>query len=209
MTRPMAILLLAILMGSAVAPASRAEKLAKGNSVVWIGLNGNRSHIVTPPVNLATLGEENEVGLHLALSYFLSDDWAGVISGGFAGENQKFEPAAAGLESKFKSSSYNVRVGLDRYAFINDGVALYAGPGLLYWKGGSDYTLAGTTTSWPDVTEWAINGRIGMYARLTSHAGLFGHIGHVVGTNSGEDAAGKVTWWSSHHEGSVGLALDF
>lgn len=208
MTRRMAVVLLAMLMACAAAPAARAEKIAKGSSVLWIGLNGNRSHIVSTPVSLNTLGEENEVGLHLAYSYFLSDDWAGVISGGFDAESQKFEPAA-GLESKFKASSYNVRVGLDRYAFINDGVALYAGPGLLYWKGGSDYTVAGVTTGWPDVTEWAINGRIGMYARLASHVGLFGHIGHVVGTNTAEDAPGKVTWWSSHHEGSVGLALDF
>jgi hypothetical protein len=59
------------------------------------------------------------------------------------------------------------------------------------------------------VTEWAFNGRVGMYARLGEHYGLFGHIGQVIGTNSGKDAAGKVSWWSSHHEGSVGLALDF
>jgi len=35
------------------------------------------------------------------------------------------------------------------------------------------------------------------------------HIGQVIGTNSGKDANGKATWWSNHHEGSVGLAVDF
>jgi hypothetical protein len=98
---------------------------------------------------------------------------------------------------------------MDRYAFINDDVALYAGPGLLFWKGKADYTLGGVKTEWPEVTEVGFNGRLGMYARLGSHYGLFGHIGQVIATNSGKDAAGKVTWWTSHHEGSVGLALDF
>jgi len=65
------------------------------------------------------------------------------------------------------------------------------------------------TAPWPDVTEWAINGRLGMYARLALHAGLLRHIGHGVGTNSDKDAAGKVSRRSIYHEGSVGLALDF
>ncbi len=191
-----------------ISPA-RAARLAKGNSEIWVGLNGNRSHIVTPPVSsLAALGEENEIGVHVAGSYFLTDAWAGVLSFGYDVGRQKLEPAA-GTESKFESNSWNVRAGFDRYAFINDDVALYAGPGILYWKGMASYTTGGVKTDWPDVTEWAFNGRLGMYARLGSHYGLFGHIGQVIGTNSGEDSAGKVSWWSSHHEGSVGLALDF
>jgi len=208
MLRRTLILLAALASAVACASGASAGRLAKGNCEVWIGLNGNRSHILTPPASLASIGEENEVGLHLAGSYFLCDAWAAVLSGGFDVSRQKFEPAS-GTASKFEGSSFNLRAGFDRYAFINDAVALYAGPGILYWKGKATYDNAGVKTDWPDVKEWALNGRVGMYARLGKHYGLFGHIGQVIGMNSGEDAAGKVTWWSSHHEGSVGLALDF
>src|SRR5207249_11242349 len=85
---------------AACAPGASAARLAKGNCEVWIGLNGNRSHILTPPASLADIGEENEVGLHLAGSYFLCDAWAAVLSGGFDVGRQKFEPSA-GTASKF------------------------------------------------------------------------------------------------------------
>ena len=201
----------ALVLPLASLPPARAAKLAKGNREIWVGLNGNRSHILTPPAALSSLGEENEVGVHVAGSYFLTDAWAGVLSLGYDLGRQKFAPAA-GNDQKFESDSWNVRLGFDRYAFINDEVALYAGPGIMYWKGKAkdiNLTSPGVTTRWPDVTEWAFNGRLGMYARLGAHYGLFGHIGQVIGENSGDDAAGKVTWWTSHHEGSVGLALDF
>jgi hypothetical protein len=211
MTRRVIVVAAALALTLAGFAPARAAKLAKGNCEIWVGLNGNRSHILTPPASISSLGEENEVGVHVAGSYFLTDAWAGVLSFGYDVGRQKFEPAA-GTESKFESSSYNVRLGLDRYAFINDAVAIYAGPGILYWKGKASDTnilTPGVKTDWPDVTEWAFNGRLGMYARLGSHYGLFGHIGQVIGSNSGEDANGKVSWWTSHNEGSVGLALDF
>jgi len=88
-------------------------------------------------------------------------------------------------------------------------VALYAGPGVLYWSGDSKYKTGGVETTWPRVTEWALDGRLGMYARLGEHYGLFSHIGQVIGVDSGDDSAGNVTWWTSHHDGSVGLAIDF
>jgi len=203
------VLLLALVGASVCAAPVAAAKLAKGNSVVWVGLNGNRSHIVSLPVGINSLGEENEVVLHLGYSHFLSDAWACVVSGCLDVGSQKFEPAAGG-EATFKSNSYNVRLGLDRYAFINDEVAIYAGPGILYWSGDSKYKSGGPEITWPRVKEVAFNGRLGLYARLGSRYGLFGHIGQVIGTNSAKDGAGnKVSWWSSHNEGSVGLALDF
>ena len=70
----------------------------------------------------------------------------------------------------------------------------------------------------PDTTELGLNGRIGMYARLGGSAGLFGHIGQVLSYASAGNSEGitvptlsygKVSWWSSTHEGAVGLAFDF
>ena len=69
--------------------------------------------------------------------------------------------------------------------------------------------LGGGTDEGPDATEVGLNGRIGMYARLREGTALFGHIGQVLSRTSGKDSSGKISWWSSTHEGSVGLAFDF
>ena len=202
---------IAMLALSAVPPSTSAARLAQGKSVIWVGLNGNRAQLMKPAFKRESIYEAGELGLHLAYSYFVSDSWAGVVSGGFDVGSTQLKPAS-GPTYRESINSWNVRLGFDRYAFINDDVALYAGPGILYWKGmASDTNLltAGVKTDWPDVDEWAFNGRLGMYARLGGHFGLFGHIGQVIGVNSADESAGKVTWWSSHHEGSVGLAIDF
>jgi hypothetical protein len=108
------------------------------------------------------------------------------------------------------------RVGGDRYAFIDDNVALYAGPGLLFTRGRatSEQTVfppaaGGGTSKGPDATEVGLNGRIGMYAALRKGTALFGHIGQVLSRTSGKDSTGKISWWSATHEGSVGLAFAF
>jgi len=114
------------------------------------------------------------------------------------------------LAEKSDTYSFTARIGGDRYAFIDDNVAVYAGPGVFFtrgrWKsnGTEDLTIEG-----PDTTEMGLNGRIGMYIRLGKGWALVGHVGQVLSRTSGKNSIGKVLWWSSTHEGSVGLAFDF
>jgi len=193
-----------------LAPAAHAQRLGAGNSMIWLGLNGSKSQLVGPTTGAGNMFEADELGLHAAYSYFVSDNWTVALSGGFDVGNEKFEPAA-GTEEKFTSSSFNVRLGMDRYAFINDDVAIYAGPGLLYWKGKGEYEGGGIFLDgeWPETSQVAFNGRLGMYARLGSGYGLFGHVGHVIAMNTADDDDGENSWWSTHNEGSVGLAFNF
>src|SRR5204863_4833989 len=117
-------------------------------------------------------------------SYFFCDAWTLVASGGLAAGRRRLEVAAV-PPIKWASHSWNVRLGLDRYGFINDDVALYAGPGILYWNGHAEYPDNGFGVSHlPEVHQVAFNGRVGMLARLRPHVGLFGHIGQVIGVNS-------------------------
>ena len=67
----------------------------------------------------------------------------------------------------------------------------------------------GGSSDGPDATEVGLNARIGMYARLGKCTALFGHIGQVLSRTSSKDATGKMSWWSSTQEGSLGVALDF
>lgn len=195
-----------------------AARLAKGSSVVWIGLNGNVAQLVGPSFGRAVVTESSEMGVHLAYHRFLSDTWTAALSGGIGVGSRRFKysttypnPSLAGTEEKFSSRSFNVRIGGDRYAFINDDVAVYAGPGLLFWRGHAEYEGfgLGVDGTWADVTQIGFNGRIGLYARLAGRSALFGHIGQVIARNTDDDTPGRNTWWSNHHEGSVGLALGF
>jgi hypothetical protein len=195
-----------------------AERLSKGSCVVWIGLNGNQAQLVGFGLGNAEPIEASEIGVHVAFNRFLSDNWTIALSGGFDAGSSKFKyadsypnPSLAGTEEKFSSRSFNVRIGGDRYAFINDDVAVYAGPGLMFWRGHGKYEGFGfgVDGDWPDVTQIGFNGRLGLYARLKGHTALFGHMGQVLARNTDDDSAGKNTWWTNHHEGSVGLAVDF
>jgi hypothetical protein len=189
-----------------VAPSARAERIGRGNSLIWVGLNGGRAQLITSPL---AIQDGDEVGVHGAYSHFLSDAWTIVASGGLEAGRQRIETGFV-PPFKYASHSWNVRLGFDRYAFINDDVALYAGPGLLYWMGHAEIPDGGFGVShMPDVHQVAFNGRLGMLARLSGHVGLFGHIGQVIGSNSSDEGGVKTTWWSSSHEGSVGLSLDF
>ena len=197
-----------VLLG--VAPSAQAARLTKGKHMIWAGLNGNRAQLLQPVFSSSSVFEAGEFGLHLAYSYFLTDAWTVVASGGFDASSLQLKPPS-GPTRRRSSNSWNMRLGFDRYAFINDDVALYAGPGFLFWRGkaeGDGYPDLLFNQDWPTVRQLAFNGRIGMYARFASHYGLFGHIGQVIGSNSSEPGGARITWWTSHHEGTVGVAVD-
>ena len=203
-------LVLAALALSILPALASAERLAAGKSVIWAGLNGNRADLVGPRFTPGAIFETGELGLHLAYSYFLSDAWSVVASGGFDVGSSQFKPAS-GPTYRESMNSWNLRLGFDRYAFINDDVALYAGPGFLFWRGHGEGDGSGdpiVDQAWPTVRQLALNGRLGMYACFAPHYALFGHIGQVIGANSMKNGNGRITWWTGHHEGSVGLAVD-
>lgn len=202
---------LLLLLGLLAGPAW-AERLSKGQSLVFVGIGGHTGEFILQ----AFSSESGEVGGHLAYQRFLSDQWTLGISGAYHGNRRStvYQNNPSLGTWTIGTHSFTVRVGGDRYAFIDDNVALYAGAGLLLTRGRAKYEQqpasgGGLTIEGPNTTELGLNGRIGMYTRLGNGTGLFGHIGQVLSRTSGKDATGKLSWWSSTHEGSVGLALDF
>jgi len=208
MSRSLASAVLIALVVLVVLPRpATADRLVKGRSLVEIGVSGYRAQLAGPAV-VVPRDERGEVGVHAAYYRFLSDHWTFGLAGGYHLAQEKLESGAG--TGTLKAHSYSLRVGGDRFAFIDDDVALYAGPGVIYSRGSEKVEATGTgTTEGPDATEVGLNGRIGMYARLRKGVALFGHIGQVLSRSSAEDAGVKRSWWSSTHEGSVGLAFDF
>ena len=191
-----------------LAVPARADRLVKGRSIVQLGVSGYRAQLTGPGGPGSGRDERGEVGVHGGYYRFMSDHWTLGVAGGYHVGQNKLESATG--EGTISTHSFNVRVGGDRYAFIDDDVALYAGPGVIFSRGSEKSEATGNpTVEGPDATEVGLNGRIGMYARLRKGVALFGHIGQVLSRSSAKDSATKLTWWSSTHEGSVGLAFDF
>lgn len=194
-----------------VAPhAASARKLVPGSASLWAGLHGNETQLVGPSTGFGSEFHGSELGLHLAFSRAMCEDWTAVISGGFDVGSSQFRPTA-GPTVRYSSNSWNFRIGLDRYAYINEQVALYAGPGIVYWRGNAEVDGTGDPdfdSKWPTVRTVGLNGRIGMKAHFAPHYALFGHIGQVIASNAAKNGDGRNTWWTNHNEGSVGLAVD-
>jgi hypothetical protein len=194
-----------------LSPAARAERLGKGRSLVTVAVSGHRGEFVTIVPLVSVLGfpgaldrnEIGEVGGEIAYYRFLSDQWTLGIAGGYHGSNTR--TTGSGVSGTTDTHSYSVRIGGDRFAFIDDNVALYAGPGVVVTRGQSK----SNGEEDPQATEIGLNGRIGMYARLTEDLALIGHIGQVLSHTTGKNEFGTISWWTSTHEGSVGVAIDF
>ena len=111
-------------IGLIMAPLAHAERIGRGHSLICIGINGYTAQLISSPLSIQ---DGAEIGVKAAYSYFFSDAWTVVASGGVATGKRRLEVPTV-PPFKYASHSWNVRLGLDRYAFINDEVALYAGP---------------------------------------------------------------------------------
>ena len=218
MNRPVATALL-VAMALYLAGSARAERLGRGSSLVLVGIDGHTGGFLLPGGPFRLIADE--VGGELAYCRFLSDIWTLGLSGSYhvgglrlAQNNPNGTPA---YTDKIDTHSFTVRLGTDRFSFINNNVALYAGPGLFLTRGQAKEELTaappavGGTAKSPYTTELGLNGRIGMYGRVVKRMALFGHIGHVLSHTSANDSGdhAKVSWWSSTFEGATGLAVDF
>src|SRR5262245_4498689 len=214
MHRSVVVLVVGVILGSALSFGSaRAERLGKGDWLLSVGVAGHTGQFIESIPGLGAAGftgavfrfEQGEVGGTIALSRFLTDHWALELSGGYSAGREKTDDFL-GTRTK-ETRSFTVRAGGDRYAFIDDDVALFVGPGLFFTRGHVTSTVTGIPG--PDATELGLDARVGMYARLAKSTGFFAHIGQVLSYTSGVASEGKISWWSSTTKGSIGLAFDF
>ena len=201
-----------------LAASAHAQRLGKGRSLLTVAISGHRGQFVLG----AGFGRyvPGEVGGMVAYDRFLSDHWTlGAAASYHASRWSSDDFNSDGTKSStdiIDTYSYALRVGGDRYAFIDDNVALYAGPGLFLSRGREKDelkvyppTTGGGSSEGPYSTEVGFNGRIGMYARLGRGAAFCVHIGQNLSRASGSNSSGESSWWSSTHEGALGLAFGF
>ena len=199
------------------APA-RAAELAKGSNIVSLQLTNGDADFGTPEglsPGEVTAYEHSEWGGQLQLQHMLSAKWALAVSygiGTFKETNEYGNNAPPGSpDGEYTQSSWNVRVGADRFVSLADDFYIFAGPGIEYWSGDSefDFPAFGVSEKSESTTRVSLTGRIGVHIGLSSALALNGHIGGYVGSASSEQAGAKASWMPSGNQGALGLALTF
>ncbi|HTO92553.1 MAG TPA: hypothetical protein VMJ70_15585 [Candidatus Sulfotelmatobacter sp.] len=203
-----------------VSTHAEAARLGKGRSLVLVGVSGHRGEFASPFGSPFLPLESSEVGGTLAYGRFIDDDWSVGIAGTYYAGREKaannYPSGAPNETTTLHSHTFSARIGTDRFAFVNDNVGLFTGPGILVTQGRAKIVDAvsppgtgGGTSQGPNSTGFGVDWRIGMYARLNGSAALYAHVGQSLAYNSGKYSDGDVSWWSSSPEGSLGLAFDF
>jgi hypothetical protein len=202
---------LAALVLFAVAPV-RAEGLAKGSSLLSIQLTTGTADVVTPEGGTGGITAygfaHSEWGGQIHFQRLLSDDWALALSGGIGTFKETDTPSdPAEDEFVYKQSSWQARVGADRFVHISPTFHLFVGPGIQYWSGKAKFEEGTVSVESENSTRWALNGRMGAHVALGDKVGLEGHLGHYWGFASAKDAGAKVSWTPSGIESAVGFAF--
>jgi len=200
-----------------VAPA-RAAEIARGSNILSVQLAHGDADFGTPEgltPGEVTAYEHSEWGGQVQLQRLLSDKWALALSfgiGTFSETNEYGENLPPNQpDGEYSQSSWNVRIGADRFVKLDDTFHLYVGPGIEYWTGSShfDFEAFGVDEESEDTTRISLNGRIGAVWALSSAISLNGHLGGYVGTASAEQAGAKASWQPSGNNGALGLAFTF
>jgi hypothetical protein len=210
--RSLACAAVAIALCVVQAPA-HAEGLAKGSSILSFELTTGVADLTsTDGSGRVTAYDHSEWGGQVQFQHLLSDDWAIALSGGVGTFKETDTPGSSSppltTDFVYKQSSWQARIGADRFVHISPKFHLFVGPGLQYWSGDARREDAGVSTETNKTKRFAFNGRLGAHVGLGDRVALEGHIGHYVGHASATDDDGsKASWMPSGTESAVGFAF--
>ncbi len=215
-------LALALVAGAALATAflfapARAEGLAKGSNILALQLAHGDGDFVSPESGGGSISafDHTEWGGQIQFQRLLSDNWALAFSGGIGtfSETDKYGDNAPpnSPDGKYTQSSWNIRVGADRFVHLSPDFHLFVGPGLEYWSGSAEYDFPAESfvTETGTTTRISLTGRIGAHVGLGSSLALNGYIGGYMGSASADQAGAEASWMPSGNQGAIGLALGF
>ncbi len=215
-------LALALVVGAALVTAflfapARAAEVTKGTNILSIQLSHGDGDFVSPEAGGGAISafDHSEWGGQLQLQRMLSDKWALALSGGigtFSETNTYGDNAPPDSpEGKYTQSSWNVRIGADRFVTLTEGFQIYAGPGIEYWSGSADYDFPaeGFVEETGTTSRFSLSGRLGANIAMGSSLALNGYIGGYVGSASADQEGAEATWMPSGNQGAVGLAFTF
>src|SRR5687768_4494918 len=215
-------LALFLVMGAAfigallVAPALAQEGLGKGSTVLSFQLAHGDGDFVTAEdgTGFITAYQNPEWGGQAQIQHFITANWALAASVGIGTFKETDEPGTnappATPDFEYSQSSFNVRVGFDRFAHISEGFHLYVGPGIQIWSGDQTRDFGvGPELESESVSRIGLNGRIGAHVGLREYLGFIGGTGALIAEASAEHAGAAASWPASGNHGALDIAFDF
>jgi hypothetical protein len=217
MLRKLILVSLAVAVASfAITTSSSAKEVEKGSAFLSIEFAHGTADLIAPEVfttGSVSAYDHSEWGGQVMYQYLISENWAIAPSFGIGMFKETDEPGTNALpgttDFEYKQSSWNVRLGLDRFVNVGDGFALFAGPGIEVWSGKAKFTQDPNEEESEDVSRISLNGRLGAHVAIGESFGLTGYLGHYIGHASGDDTGAKATWWPSGTNGAMGFSFHF
>jgi len=202
-----------------LAIAATASVAADGPKSTFLGLqvtSGNADLAGEFGSGSAAAYDHSEYGFKLEYWNLMSADYAFTLSGGlgmFSEENKPGTNASPGIGTfTYSQSSWNIRVGGDRFVPLGERAFVFFGPGIEYWTGKAkfeDDSPPAATYETENTTRISLHGRIGAHMMVAENWGVTVEAGQKVGTATYEEAGAKTTWWPSSMDGALGLVFKF
>lgn len=204
----------ALLLTLALASTSASsEGIGKGNSILSFQLTTGVADLATiEDDGFITAYDHSEWGGQVQFQHLMSDEWALALSAGvgtFKETNEAGTNAPLTSDFVYKQSSWQFRVGADRFVHLSPTFHLFMGPGIQYWSGKATRDDGTIERESERTKRIALNGRMGANIALGDSFGLEGHIGHYFGFANAKDTGAKASWTPSGLESAAGLAFKF
>ena len=205
-----------------LAIAATASFAADNSKTTWMGVQ-----VATGTADLASGGlsglssayDHSEYGFKLEFWKLMSPDYAFTASGGvgtFSEKQTLGDNAILGdRDFSYTQSSWNIRIGGDRFVALGERAYVFFGPGIEYWTGKAKFDPVNPFDQFSETYETESTSRISLHARLGAHMmvaenwGVTLQAGQKVGQATYEEAGAKTTWWPSSTDGSLGLVFKF
>jgi hypothetical protein len=203
----------ALLGALLIAPASAAP-ITKGSTILSFQLVHGDADFATPESGgYISAYDHAEWGGEILFQHLVSENWALAVSAGLGMFSETNKPGTNALpgadDFKYTQSSFNGRVGFDRFVHISPEFHLFAGPGLQYWNGKGKTDDGTTESERPSVSRIALSGRMGAHVNVGDSFALTGHLGGYLGMASAEEAGAEASWTPSGHDGAMGVSFSF
>jgi hypothetical protein len=202
-----------IALAALAATTAHADAPGKGHSFLLLQLTNGDVSYAGPLSGAGYISQyaQTEWGGGAQYQHMLSDEWAIVLGGGIGTYKETDTPTAisGNPKAEYKQSSWNARLGADRFVMLSPKVNLFTGPGVGYWSGKAKTVVSGVSTERPKTTRIALDGRIGANVLIGKTWGLSGQIARYVSRSTAKDSGAKAEWWSSGSSGAVGLMFSY
>ena len=198
-----------MVLGLLALPGIASAGMEKGASIFAVQLSRGVADITGDVGGNLIASSRPEMGVQGQYWYFLADEYGLNLSAGigYFKESETADPNNIfATDYKETVSSWQVRVGGDRFAKLTDKLQVFAGPGIQVW--GGKRKIEGATED-PSTTRIGLSGRIGAQIMLGKSVGLIGHLGQYWGYASADQDGAKTKWLPSGSEGAMGFGFAF